>query len=740
MNSVWIGFTIVRFCLALMVGIGLQILCDYTLHSSNEAMLIAGALLLVATIVVVAYSYAGVRTQLRFVSTQGLALFCMMVALGYAITWLHAAKNSDKHFARALTHKSVLVINIAEPPILKRKTVTAIGRVEKIYDPHKAHKTDGKILLNFLLTEKSKNLKYGDVLVFKSNIEEFEEPKNPGEFSYKLYQTFHHIYHRSFLKTDDWKLLSPKSGNAFFAYIYNLREQFLHVIEKHVTNENDFGVATAIMLGYRDYINPDIIRAYSSSGALHVLSVSGLHLATMFFMLNAMLRWMDSRGRSFQIAKALLVLAFIWFYTCLTGLSPSVLRAAMMFSLLQAGKLMARRVHMFNVLAGSAMVLMVLDPYIITEVGFKLSYLAVLGIVYLHPKISSFIIIESDKAPAYKKADWHLKPFYFLRYDVWWFLRYAVPDFFWQLTAVSIAAQIATAPLGLYYFHQFPTYFLISNWVVIPVGNLILFSGTLLFAVDFIQPIGCAVGEAFNFFLHWLDVFIFWVDTLPMSLIAGISILMLEMILLYVLIVLLSLATENFARHYKGKLKLASLAILFLLFSYNAYETIVQSQQNEMVVYHIPKHSAVAFLDGRTATAFFDEAVQRNSSTMLFHIKHHLWDRGVLQETRVTANKYTQLPFGKLTKQNGKNFLLIDSAVAKQTEPLKNRLNAEVVVLIHNAKTSVKNLQHHFNFKQLVFDASNKDWRLKKWRAECDSLNIKYWDVNERGAFIYKME
>jgi competence protein ComEC len=256
------------------------------------------------------------------------------------------------------------------------------------------------------------------------------------------------------LKSGDWELLQVKEDNIFFSTIYKMREYFLSILSTYVRDRNQFAVASAIMLGYNDYMNGDITRAYASSGALHVLSVSGLHVGIMFFMLNVLLKFMDNRGRKLEITKSVSIILFIWLYACLTGLSPSVLRSAMMFSLIQSGTLLKRHVNTFNIVFGSAVVLMLFNPFIVTEVGFRLSYLAVLGIIYLQPKIYSL---------------WAFKN---------WFLDKA-----WMIVAVSLAAQIATFPLSLLYFHQFPNLFLISNLVVIPVSNLILFLGTGLFAV-----------------------------------------------------------------------------------------------------------------------------------------------------------------------------------------------------------------------------------------------------------------
>jgi competence protein ComEC len=229
-----------------------------------------------------------------------------------------------------------------------------------------------------------------------------------------------------------------------------LRDFFLTLIEQHVKTKDELAVASAIMLGYRDYMNADIVQAYASSGALHVLSVSGLHVGVLFLALQFLLQWMD-KYRQLKWVKVLLVLAVMFFYAVLTGLSPSVLRAVVMFSFFVIAKAINRDNNMYNVLGISCLLLLFWNPYLITEVGFKLSYLAVLGIVVLYPILQPLLTFKNK------------------------LLKGA-----WSITCLSIAAQIATFPISLYYFHQFPNLFLISNLIIIPASDFVLYLGMLI--------------------------------------------------------------------------------------------------------------------------------------------------------------------------------------------------------------------------------------------------------------------
>lgn len=705
MRNFWNQVPLLRFAFALIAGIGLEIYVDNVLHFSKVVLPVVGCVLLISSIAVFVLDNLKVELKYRFRIANGVSISLLLIAFGFVLTWLNAEKNSEKHFGRFLRKENFLTATITKPPLDKEKVITVVAEINHLENEKISESVKGKILINFLRDTLTENLKYGDVVVFNSSIEEFDEPKNPDEFSFKLYQSFHNIYHRTFLKTGDWKLIVRNQGNFFFAFVYQWRERFLGIIQEHVKDRNDFAVASAIMLGYNDYMNGDIVRAYASSGALHVLSVSGLHVGIMFFMLNSLLKWMDNRGRKMEIVKSTSIILFIWFYACLTGLSPSVLRSATMFSMIQVGKTIVNRsVSTYNIIAGSALLLILYDPFIVTEVGFRLSYLAVIGIIYLQPKIYKLITVKNR------------------------FLDQA-----WMIIAVSLAAQIATFPLSLFYFHQFPNLFLLSNLAVIPLSNFVLFNGTALFVVSSIPYAGAGAGWAFSHLLWLLNKFIFWIDSIPWALWQPLTISMFEMILIYILILLLCWLTEE----RRTKVLIASLLIVFGLCSFNIYESVSNNFQKKIVVYHVPKQSAVAFLSSRKVFYDFDEELLGNYSAMLFHIKHHWWNCGVKEEAAVGSSSSSRdLPFGKIVLFEGVKIIEVDSSLEKINFSMQKKLKVDLVIISHSPKIYLNELQKLFDFNEVVFDTSNKKWRVKKWKDDCAKLKIKFWDVSERGAYV----
>ena len=743
MRSFWSRVPMLRLAFALITGITLQIASDSMFHLSSKIHWPIATVEIASGIFIIALAnIKNVTLAYRLRVYNGIAINLFIIAFAWLLTCFYTQKNYPGTFSAFLSNKNTLIVQITDPPVIHNKTISIYAEVQEVNNDSGHFTTTGNLQLDFLKDSNSAALSYGDELIIASGIDTTEGPKNPFEFNYKTYQAFHNIYYRSFVTAKNWSLIAHNCGNPVLAAIYKLRGNFLSVIARYVKDKNDFGVATAIMLGYRDYINADIMRAYASSGAVHVLSVSGLHVSVMFFMLDFLLSWMDKRGRKMVMLKAALIITFMWFYACLTGLSPPVLRSAMMFTLFQLGHVFTKNANNYNIVAGSAVLLMLWDPFIITDVGFQLSYIAVFGLIYLQPKIANLLPVGPGNAhPRFKhQTNPLLKLFTLLRYDLSW-LSLKFLNLCWQLIAASIAAQIATLQLCLLYFYQFPNLFLLSNMVVIPLGNLLLFAGSALFALAHIPFINDLAGAFFNGTLVCLDKFIFWIDTLPFALTKGICISVTEMILLYVLILLLCWLTEE----RKNKIVIAALAVILLLCSFSSLKSFRQTNQQQMVVYSVPKQKALAFISGKKLYYDIDSALYNNQSNMQFNILHHWWQTGARHQIALTdtlrstgSEIYTQrIQQGKIILFEGKKILLVDSLATANYYGTKIKLRPDLVILSGNIKVSIPILKKSIDFNEVVFDSSCKPSARKRWKKDCSDLNINFFDVNTDGAYVW---
>lgn len=698
MLNPWSKLPAIRLALAFIAGVALQILFP---HYATVSVIIIGLLFSILLVWVFAK-----RIWLKSIALYlpGTLALCLVACVAYLLTFFHTEIFSPHHFSQVATNRNYLVAILDQPTIEKEKTYRAIVEVKEVISSSGfAFPVKGRLLVSFSKNRSSKNLRYGNLVLIPAKYYVLEPPKNPEQFNYKEFMSFQNVYHQAFLKQDEWKLLSQQKGNVFWNLIYQLREKLFTQIAKHVNTTAELGVASALMLGYKDFITPEVTQAYAASGALHVLCVSGLHVGMVFLVLSSLLFFLN-KTKQLRVLQTILIVAFIWCYACITGLSPSVMRAATMFSMMALGKHFSKQPNMLNTIGASALILMVFNPFIMTEVGFKLSYLAVIGIVYLQPLIVKWLSFK------------------------WWLLQKA-----WEITAVSIAAQAATFPLGLYYFHQFPGLFLVSNLVVIPVGWLLINLGITLFVLAPIPSIQIWVGKLFYWFTFALNKFIFWLDDVPYSIIQGVSISWIELLAIYVMVLL----TASLIVMLKPKLLLVFLGMSLLLVLWNGYEKVEQNRQQMVVCYAVNGNNAIAIIQGNTAYIDFDSLLLKNESSMLFNIRHHWWKLGIkkVQPIREFKN-YFELENGYVFEIKNKRFVIFNSN-ENSGKKYETKLQTDVLLLSKNARVDLDKTLSRIEPKTIAADASNKSYKVEKWQHAAEVNAVEFLNVAQIGAVVW---
>jgi competence protein ComEC len=713
LRSIWNQMPAVRLLTPFIASIILSI--AYATEHPYLLWVVGGILLVACAVLIYINTIDATVRVYKWRYVNGASVLIAMCALGYIVTYFNTDWNDPHHIAHldaVWTHKKAIYTGIIIDPIVVRdKTISALIALQKISQNDTSIQTQGKVLASISKDNKSARMQYGDMVVFSGEVVPYEDPKNPDQFDYKSYQALHHIYHRVYLRDGDWGIADTSQGNPVLAAIYRIRTYFLSLILQTVKGTNELAVATAIMLGYRDYISDDIMQAYAGSGVLHVLSVSGLHVAVLYYVLNLLLGWMDRRRR-LEIAKGILVIMIMLFYAGLTGLSPPVLRSVWMFTLITIARLLDRDVSMYNILGVSCLVLLIWDPYYIADVGFQLSYIAVAGIVYLYPLLHALLPVPSF---AFRS------PFGFAGR----ILAY-VFDFVWGLICVSIAAQIATFPISLYYFHTFPNFFLLSNLLVIPLSNLVLISGMILFAAGGSQWLMITAGWVFDHLLIVLNKIVFWIDVLPFALSRGMMITAFEMTLLYVLIIL---ACWYIADR-RAKVLLVSLVCLLVLCTAFSAGSIRNDQMKKLMVYNVAGKKAIAFIIRGQAYYDFDSALIHNVTLMRYNIRTHWWRCEVKKETGIdSTNLAYELPYGRLYVINNKRILVVDKEIVYSKGA---KLKADIVIISANTNNTMADVGARTDFKEVVFDTSNKPAHIKHWIQECMKKGIKYHDCRDR--------
>lgn len=643
----------------------------------------------------------GVSYSLRWINGALAAIF--LFASGYCVTLLHtpaAAKNYIGNIHKE--SKDSMVITRVSIPQEKPKTVKATGEIIGIIKNGALIKSTGKALFYFHKDSVAEKLNYGDELLVYSQLNEIEMPSNPDEFDYRQFLQIHGINYECYVSSYNYSLLGQEGSTALLRFANNNRKKLALQLHKKIGG-NEADIASAILLGYREDLSRSVVQSFVDSGVVHVICVAGLHVGIIFLLLDYIIVF----PRKFKYGKLmsiLVILILLWLYALFTGLATPVLRATIMFSFLTIGRHFKKYTNTVNTLAASAFLMLLVNPFSLADSSFQLSYLAVLGIVIVYkPLLSVF------------------NP------------KYVIIKKIWELTCVSVSAQIAVFPLSLLFFHQFPNYFIVTNILVVPLLSVIIFTGIFFFLVSWIPYLSVAVAWLLQKFILLMNVIVSGVSHLPYSTANGISISSFEAILLF-LFILFILAYFSSRKKY---FLVSGLSIFAVFISFRTGEKIFHSRQQIVAVYNIPGKSAIAFISGEHSLMPFSKV---DSNDIALHIQYNWWKLGVKDNLIGHFDTDALMLSGRLMEQ--KQFVQFNNyrmAFIKQNADVPSssiKLNLNCVVVSSGYNLDILSLKNAFNFNMLVFDSSVPDYKLKKWEAECRQLNLPYYDVKTQGAYI----
>lgn len=521
-----------------------------------------------------------VRVELQPFLLPVLAYFQLLLC-GLIVSHLHDINNNENHLIhqnKPLDGYMALVLGQDE-----QKSNSKANRVlvKKFKDGRDWVISSGEVVIyhqsDTLLTP-------GRLLWVPGFPQKISEPTNPDEFDYKNFMLVQGVGHRHFLGKH-FEQLGEVSETPIESFFVSLRIQIMQRIESVFKDKYAAQIAKALLLGQKRDLERDLSEAYATAGAMHVLAVSGLHVGIIygFFFL-----WI--KPYRLRIGKRVLylsaVILLIWAYALLTGMSPSVMRAATMFSLMGLAQMKSRNPSIFNAIALSAFLLLVYNPMLIFAVGFQLSYVALLGILLIQP-----ILVKI------------------------WLPKNRVLEYIWQISTVNIAAQLATFPLSAYYFHIFPVYFLISNLIAIPGAFLIMTFGLPFMILSKWE----AVSEPFAIFTEWIirivNTLILSIQSLPSARISGLYLQPYEVFFYFIFLGFLLLLYQRPQRWL-----LWSIVVLFVFFGiYRVLDRGGYEQRPILTLYQVDKGAS---MDYRVmGNVFIWDKV--DSSTLSFRVLPH---------------------------------------------------------------------------------------------------------------------
>lgn len=401
----------------------------------------------------------------------GFLISSLFFLLACYITSIHVGKHNTKHLSNLAITEFKCIGEISSSPKINSKVQVQIS-LDKITNGGMEYKVEGKLISFIPIDKDSKQLKFGDKIWLRVKINEIPPSKHSSGFDFKKYYANKGIYHNA--NVLDWKLIERNKG--IHSHILKQRDHFLKVLSVHLPTENEFAVGAALCLGNKELLSDELKNEFATVGAMHVLAVSGLHVGIIFSLLLKILSLFKTRKKLWVYSKIVCTILCVWLFALLTGGSPSVLRAALMFSFMTISFYSRRFRNTYNTLAAAAILLLIYDPFLLYDVGFQLSFTAVTGIVYLQPRIYKLL-----------------------------YFKWQLPDYFWQITSVGIAAQLATFPIGLYYFHHLPINFILTGLFVVPFAFLILTLGISLFVVQLASNILAGIVGAVLYAIIWAN-------------------------------------------------------------------------------------------------------------------------------------------------------------------------------------------------------------------------------------------
>lgn len=622
--------------------------------------------------------------------------YLLLLLLGMAWIGGELPAQQSRHFTD--TGAEHLVGIVADEPIYGEATIRFLVSIHHIVQAGEIKAATGRVMLSIARKKEGSDLvlAYGDKLLFRNTATEVRAPYNPKQFDYKQYLAHKNIYHQAYIQRGDVQLVGKGGGSAIVARALVIRQYFVRKFAEFIVDREAMEVCSALILGYRANFDAETLAAFINTGTVHVLSVSGLHVGMVFYLLNFMLRFLDkfSRGRSIRFV---LILVAIWGYVLLTGMAPSILRAGVMISFLLIAEWSQRANQSLNSLFASACFLLLLDPFMLFDMGFQLSYLAVLGLFTLYPLLNKAFRITNRWGRTIIQA-----------------------------VLVSISAQLYTTPLALYYFHQFPNYFLLGNLFVILPATGLMYIGLALAICPF-SIFNVYLGNGLTYLSRCLLWGLKAIEKLPFSTAQGIDLSLVELLLFLLAIGLLLLAWYVLKKQFLWAMLLTMGALVFSM----TINAVRYTSFQGIKVYNVGREIAIGVINrGRVSLLSTLDSVAHPHLAMqvLPDLRHYTREQDItFQQLKLSLGE--QLHIRTFVGTVG----IIEGSITSDVCTTCDVLLWRRISRYHAIK------EKDFVDKGIVlFDASNAATILPKMIRKADSLQKPYYMLKNNFAYVWE--
>lgn len=562
-------------------------------------------------------------------------------------------------------------------------------------------------------------LEYGDRVYIPARYNPVAPPRNPGEMDYAAHLAKQNCWHQVYLSEGQLHLLDGNVGHPFLAKALEIRRKMVEKFGRYMPEGGDaFAIASTLILGYRADLSRELFETYSVTGTIHVLSVSGMHVVIVFWLLAAMLFWMD-RNKVLKALRFPLLIMAVWAYAFLTGLSPSVMRAAMMLSFVLWAAAGGRRSITYNNIAASAFFLLLFEPKLLLDLGFQLSYLAVVGIVFFNPIILGL----------YQVRIRILRP---------------ISDY----SAMSIAAQAGAFPLAMYYFQQFPVYFLLANLLIVLPASGIMYLGFALLLIPetaLTQPLLQIFGFLLSGLIDAVNGGLYWIQALPAASLQGLQITWWECVLIYICMLSLVLA---YTRRSKQMLW-SCLSCLLILWATTAVKQYHKWMDRTLIIHQMRSQLAISYT-GRGRVWLYSNLEDSSHGSLTYSVWPYLRRYADRENVPFIAmgerHQEADLLIGPGRIQVGVHSLgIYDEAQWVMDRELNGAGNdskwcLDLLLIRNNPEHSLEEILAWYPARKLIFDGSNYPRTLSQMVHEAENLQVEYEVLKDNFAYIWVMD
>ncbi|MEJ2594268.1 MAG: ComEC/Rec2 family competence protein [bacterium] len=639
----------------------------------------------------------------KFRHIHGLVLGLLIFTLGFWMTRLQCTgmysipSGEERYYCG----------KVVGEPVETEKAIKVLLSVREMNDPGDRH-PDAHRVMAFMARENYRDsLQPGSLVAFRAALQKPDRPTDPYVFDSARFLALNRIYHTVFLREGEWQKLEGQTDFSIRNVALGLRASLLRQLSGAGLSGREFAVTSAILLGYDELMDEELSQDFRNAGAMHILCVSGLHVGIVYLVIHFIFNLLLKHQR-WKYLRAALLMITIWSYALLTGLSPSVQRAGLMLTVFIIGGLTERERDAYNTLAASAMLMLVIDPLLIFNIGFQLSYAAVVGILAFH------------------------RPIYGLLY-----LKNKVLDKLWSVFVLSLAAQLGTFPLSVHYFHFFPTWFWLTNLFLFPLSIGIVATGFLFLVGFWIPYYSDLLGLVLSGLVKAMNGLVMFVEKLPGY---GLDDLYFPWILVVLIYMLIAVSLQLFIFR-RIRFLLPFVILVFGLAFYQFVVSLKTIPRKQLVISAIRGHTSIDFVRGEQAIVLADSVLVndknkfdylKRNSLIARHLEYKLYPDDTIHTERGMDFYFdgTYGYFGKI------RFAIWEGRKGNAFRE-GTKLDLDLLVLRGRKKVDLASLMNGYDFDLLVIDGSVPGYQRNRILKACEECGINYHDVRVDGELVF---